>query len=199
MFSVSYLDISGALGILACGLLTLNFLMGMLLSVAYVRLPFWKKLPLIIQRINLTQLHNYTAYVAWALVLLHAGLLVLDKELGFRCQDLIWGLGAPKQPVFVMLGSISMLGLALLLVTTQKFIRRRLGFRLWKNIHLLSYILTLLFFVHGIYMDPLLKDRSPDWLDAEKLLIELGAFVMLVAIVLRARYHFQQNKQTQAD
>jgi hypothetical protein len=27
----------------------------------------------------------------------------------------------------------------------------------------------------------------------------LGAFVMLVAIILRVRYHFQQNKQTQAD
>jgi len=199
MFSASYLDISGALGILACGLLTLNFLMGMLLSVAYVRLPIWKKLPLYIQKINLIQLHNYTAYVAWALVLLHAGLLVLDKDLGFRWQDLIWGLGAPKQPIFVLLGSLSMLGLVLIIVTTQKFIKRRLGFRLWKNIHLLSYLLTLLFFVHGIYMDPLLKDRSPDWLDAEKLVIELGALVMLVAIILRVRFHFQQNKQTQAD
>jgi DMSO/TMAO reductase YedYZ heme-binding membrane subunit len=199
MFSASYLDISGALGILACGLLTLNFLMGMLLSVAYVRLPIWKKLPLYIQKINLIQLHNYTAYVAWALVLLHAGLLVLDKDLGFRWPDLIWGLGAPKQPIFVLLGSLSMLGLVLIIVTTQKFIKRRLGFRLWKNIHLLSYLLTLLFFVHGIYMDPLLKDRSPDWLDAEKLVIELGAVVMLVAIILRVRYHFQQNKQIQAD
>jgi DMSO/TMAO reductase YedYZ heme-binding membrane subunit len=199
MFSVNFLDISGALGILACGLLTLNFLMGMLLSVAYVRLPIWKKLPPYIQKINLIQLHNYTAYVAWAFVLLHAGLLVLDKDLGFRWQDLIWGLGAPKQPVFVMLGSVSMLGLVLLIVTTQKFIKRRLGFRLWKNIHLLSYILTLLFFVHGIYMDPLLKDRSPDWLDAEKLVIELGAFVMLVAIVLRVRYHFQQSNRSQVE
>jgi sulfoxide reductase heme-binding subunit YedZ len=199
MFSVNYLDISGALGIMACGLLTLNFLMGMLLSVTYVRLPFWKKLPPYIRQINLTQLHNYTAYIAWAMVLLHAGLLVLDKELGFKWQDLIWGLGAPKQPVFVMLGSLSMLGLVLIIVTTQKFIKRRLGFRLWKNIHLVSYLLTILFFVHGIYMDPLLKDRSPDWLDAEKLVIELGAFVMLVAILLRVRYHFQQSKQAYTD
>lgn len=195
MFSVSYLDISGALGILACGLLTLNFLMGMLLSVAYVRLPFWKKLPPYIQRINLMQLHNYTAYVAWALVLLHAGILVFDKDLGFTWQHIVWGLGAPKQPVFVMLGSISMLGLVVIIFTTQKFIKRRLGFRLWKNIHLLSYALTLLFFIHGIYMDPLLKDRSPDWLDAEKLVIEMGAFVMLIAIIVRVRYQYQQGKQ----
>ena len=48
-------------------------------------------------------------------------------------------------------------------------------------------------------MDPLLKDRSPDWLDAEKLVIELGAFVMLVAILLRVRYHFQQSNRTQVD
>jgi sulfoxide reductase heme-binding subunit YedZ len=76
---------------------------------------------------------------------------------------------------------------------TQIFIKRRLGFRLWKNIHPVSYLLTSLLFVHGIYMDPLIKDCSLDWLDAEKLVIELGAFIMLVAILLRVRYHFQQS------
>lgn len=194
MFSISYLDLSGALGIIACGLLTLNFLLGMLLSVAYVRLPFWKKLPVYIRELNLTQLHNYTAYVAWIVVLLHAALVVMDKPNGFSWLDIVWGFGAPKQPLFVGLGSVSMLGLVFIITTTQKFIKRRLGFRLWKNIHLLSYLLTILFFVHGIVMDPLLQDRSPDWIDAEKLVIELCACVMLVAIVLRVRYHVSLTK-----
>ncbi|MEI8111449.1 MAG: ferric reductase-like transmembrane domain-containing protein [Chitinophagia bacterium] len=192
MFSISYLDVSGALGILACCLLTLNFLMGMLLSVAYVRLSFWKKLPDFIQKLNLTQLHNYTAYIAWLLVLLHASLVVMDKSLGFSWQHLFWGLGAPKQPIFVWLGSLSMLGILLIIITTQKLIKKRLGFRLWKNIHLLSYLLTILFFVHGIFMDPLLKDRSPDWLDAEKFIIEMCAFLMIVAFILRIRFHLKQ-------
>lgn len=192
MFSISFLDLSGALGIMACGLLTLNFLLGMLLSVAYVRLPFWKKLPVHIRELNLTQLHNYTAYVAWIVVLLHAALVVKDKTTGFSWLDIFWGFGAPKQPLFVGLGSVSMLGLVLIITTTQKFIKRRLGFRTWKNIHLLSYLLTILFFVHGIVMDPLLQDRSPDWIDAEKLVIELCAFVMVIAMIFRFRYHLKQ-------
>ncbi|MBU3743316.1 MAG: hypothetical protein FGM61_02050 [Sediminibacterium sp.] len=194
MFSISYLDLSGALGILACGLLTFNFLLGMLLSVGYKRFASWKKLPVYVRELNLTQLHNYTAYVAWIIVLLHAALVVLDKTLGFSWQHVFWGLGAPKQPIFVWLGSLSMLGLIVIIITTQKIIKKRLGFRLWKNIHLLSYLLTILFFVHGIFMDPLLKDRSPDWFDAEKLVIELCAFVMLVAIILRVRYHLTSAK-----
>lgn len=192
MFSLSYLDLSGAIGILACGLLTLNLLMGMLLSVAYVRLPVWKKLPTFIRELNLSQLHNYTAYAAWILVLIHASLVVIDKKWGFSWLHLFWGLGAPKQSIYVWLGSLSMLGIFFIILTTQKIIKRKLGFRLWKNIHLLSYLLTILFFIHGIFMDPLLQDRSPDWLDAEKLVIEMCAFVIIVATYFRLRYHLKQ-------
>jgi len=35
MFGLSYLDISGAMGLCATGLLTFHFLLGMLLSTAY--------------------------------------------------------------------------------------------------------------------------------------------------------------------
>ena len=193
MFSISYLDLSGALGILACALLTLNFLMGMLLSVGYVKFAWWKKLPVYLRELNLTELHNYTAYIAWIVVIAHAGLVVMDTTLGFSWLNIIWGLGAPKQPLFVWLGSLSMLGLLLIIITTQKIIKRSMGFRLWKNIHLLSYLLTILFFVHGIFMDPLLKDRSPDWLDAEKLVIELCAIVIIIATIIRIRFHFKQH------
>jgi hypothetical protein len=42
-------------------------------------------------------------------------------------------------------------------------------------------------------MDPLLKDRSPDWLDAEKAVVELCGIALLAATIWRVRYHFQSK------
>ena len=194
MITLDYLDISGALGILACVLFTVNFLMGMLLSVAYQRLTWWNKLPAIIRSQNITQLHNYTAYIAWVTALVHAALLPINVELGFHWSHILWGLNAPKQPVFVMLGTIALLGFAFIIITTQKSVKRSMGFRLWKNFHLISYCLAIVFIVHGLFMDPLLKDRSPDWFDAEKAVVELCGIALLVATSWRIRYHFQTKE-----
>ena len=191
---IDYLDISGALGILACVLFTANFLMGMMLSVAYQRLPWWNRLPAIIRQLNMTNLHNYTAYIALSVAVLHAALLPMDNGLGFHWTHLLWGLNAPKQPVFVLLGTISLLGFAFIIITTQKSVKRYLGFRFWKNIHLLSYCLAIIFIVHGLFMDPLLKDRSPDWFDAEKSVVELCGIALLIASFFRIRYHLTTNR-----
>lgn len=190
---IDYLDLSGMLGILACVLFTTNFLMGMLLSVTYQRLPLWGKLPERVRQLNFTNLHNYTAYIAWCVALLHALLLPMDNGLGFHWTHLIWGLNAPQQPVFVLLGSISLMGFAFIILTTQKSVKRSLGFRFWKNIHLLSYCLAIIFIVHGLFMDPLLKDRSPDWFDAEKVVVELCALALIVASYFRVRFHFSSS------
>jgi DMSO/TMAO reductase YedYZ heme-binding membrane subunit len=176
MITLDYLDLSGALGILACVLFTGNFLMGMLLSVVYQKLPWWNKLPAIIRSQNLT-----------------AALLPINVELGFHWSHLLWGLNAPKQPAFVLLGSIAFIGFALIIITTQKSVKRSMGFRLWKNIHLISYCFAIVFIVHGLFMDPLLKDRSPDWLDAEKAVVELCGIALLAATIWRVRYHFQSK------
>lgn len=194
MLEFDYLDISGALGILACCLFTCNFLMGMLLSVAYQRLPWWNKLPVIIRQQNLTNLHNVTAYIAWFTAFFHAALLPLDINLGFHWTHLLWGLNAPKQPYFVLLGSMSLLGFAFIIITTQKSVKRSLGFRIWKNIHLLSYAMAIVFIVHGLFMDPLLKDRSPDWFDAEKAVVELCGISLLSATLWRINYHFKSTR-----
>jgi sulfoxide reductase heme-binding subunit YedZ len=191
---IDYLDLSGMLGILACVLFTTNFLMGMLLSATYQRLSWWSRLPVIVRQLNMTNLHNYTAYIAWCVALLHALLLPMDNGLGFHWSHLIWGLNAPKQPVFVLLGSISLMGFAFIIITTQKSIKRSLGFRFWKNIHLLSYCLAIIFIVHGLFMDPLLKDRSPDWFDAEKAVVELCGIALLIATYFRIRYHFSAQR-----
>jgi DMSO/TMAO reductase YedYZ heme-binding membrane subunit len=96
---------------------------------------------------------------------------------------------APHQSNIVVLGFIALLGLLLLIITTQKVVKQQLGFRTWKNIHLVAYLMALLFAVHGLLMDPLLKDRPTDWLDAEKAFSELLLLAVIVSGFMRYQYH----------
>ncbi|MBU0697664.1 MAG: ferric reductase-like transmembrane domain-containing protein [Bacteroidetes bacterium] len=194
MFDLTILDLSSAAGLTATGFLTFNILLGMLLSTAYKTTKIWKSLPKNIQKIRVYQLHNITAYVALTLVIIHPLLLLLDISTQFTFIDIIFPLHAPKQKLFVALGTLSLYALISVVITSQKVVKKRMSFRLWKNIHLISYLTAILFVIHGVAMDPLLKDRAIDYLDAEKLFPELCLIAIIVATLFRYRYHLKKKK-----
>jgi sulfoxide reductase heme-binding subunit YedZ len=185
----NWLDLSSTLGLIATAVLSFNLLLGILLSTAYRRSPLWKRMPALVRRVSLDDLHNWTAYVALALALAHPLLLLVDKSLRYRFADIVLPVSAPHQPVWTLLGSLALYAVIVVIVTTQKVVKRRLGFRAWKNIHLISYGTALLFVIHGIVMDPELKDRPVDWLDGEKLISEICGIVLVAATIIRWRYY----------
>jgi DMSO/TMAO reductase YedYZ heme-binding membrane subunit len=185
----NWLDLSSTLGLIATAVLSFNILLGILLSTGYRRSPLWKRMPVLVKRVSLDDLHNWTAYVALALALAHPLLLLGDKSLRYRVTDILLPVFAPHQPVWTLLGALALYALIVVVVTTQKVVKRRLGFRAWKNIHLISYGTALLFVIHGIVMDPELKDRPVDWLDGEKLLSEICAIVLVAATIVRWRHY----------
>ena len=193
LYGFSFLDISASLGLCAMGLLTFNFLLGMCLSTAYKKSILWKKLPETIKLISLDKLHNWTAYVALVFVIFHPLFLIFDTPHKFTLFDVFWPLHAPNQPTIVLLGSLSFYALVIVMITTQKIIKSKLSFRVWKNIHLISYGTALLFLFHGLLMDPELKDRALDWFDAEKVFSEGCFFLVMVTILIRYRYHLKNK------
>ena len=185
----NWLDLSSTLGLIATAVLSFNFLLGILLSTGYRRSPLWKRMPPLVRKLSLDDLHNWTAYVALVLALAHPVVLLADKALRYRVTDIVLPVFAPHQPVWTLLGSLALYAVIVVILTTQKAVKRRLGFRAWKNIHLISYGTALLFVIHGIVMDPELKDRPVDWLDGEKLVSEVCAVVLLAATIMRWRYY----------
>jgi sulfoxide reductase heme-binding subunit YedZ len=181
------IEISGIIGMFAMALLTLNMVMGMMLSTAYKKSSYWKKLPEQVKKLSIIDFHNYTAYVSLFLILVHVILIPLDPKSGFSFMDILQPLNAPHQPKVVVLGFISLIAILVVIITTQKPIKKMLGFRFWKTIHLISYCTAILFVIHGLLMDPLLKDRPTDWIDPEKMLAELCGVVLIVATVLRRK------------
>jgi len=186
-------DLSGVFGLIATVVLTCNMVLGMMLSTSFKKTNWGFTLPEKIKSIDVYNLHNYTAYTALFFVVAHVVLIPLDPATKFTYWDIIWPINAPHQANIVMIGAVSFLALLIVIITTQKGVKRKLGFSLWKKIHLLSYTTCILFVVHGLLMDPLLKDRPTDWIDAEKLLSEICGLVLLIAFILRYKYHLKST------
>ena len=182
------------MGLVATGLLTVNILLGMMLSSAYKKHNYWKHLPDRIKQINVYNLHNRTAYIALLFVLMHPILLLFDPATKFKFINIIFPINAPHQKLFVAFGTLSMFAIITVLITTQKAVKKKMNFRLWKNIHLISYCTALLFLVHGIVLDPKLKNRGLNFLDAEKLVSEICLVILVAASVIRYIYHLKTKK-----
>ena len=70
--------------------------------------------------------------------------------------------------------------------------RFRIGRRWWKRIHFSTYALFPLYAIHAILTDPALKDRNIDYLDGEKVYVELCVLAVIVAIGMRIRWQRAQ-------
>ena len=195
MSNISFLNLSSYTGLVATMVLTFNFLLGMLLSTNYKRQTYWKTLPQKIKNINLFNFHNWTAYFALFLVVLHPTFLLFDASTKFKFIDIIFPINAPTQKIFIAFGTLSMFAIFTVIITTQKIVRDKMSFRTWKNIHLISYGTAMLFVIHGIIMDSQLKNRSVDIFDTEKLVSEICLILLIVASVIRYKFHTKTKKK----
>lgn len=175
------LDLSADAGLVAMVLLTVNILLGLILSARYNTLRAWPY-----RRFPIFDLHNWTAYIALSLVFLHPILLLFSKGAGFHVLDILWPVYSPKQTFYNCLGAVAFYCVIFVVVTS--YFRSRLGSRLWKKLHYISYVAAGFLLVHGILSDPHLKNAPPDLLDGEKVLIEICALVIAIATVWRIRY-----------
>ncbi len=175
------LDLSSDVALVALCLLTTNLLLGLMLSMHYNPWTHWPH-----RRFNYFKLHNWNAYLALALVVLHALLLLAVKTPAFRFLDLVYPVNGPKQPWINTIGAASLY--VLLVVIVSSYYRVEIGRRQWKLLHFLTYATAALFYVHGLLTDPTLKDHPIDYLDGEKVLVEVCALLVLALAAYRLRW-----------
>jgi sulfoxide reductase heme-binding subunit YedZ len=168
------IDLSSFAGLTAMCLLTLNLLLGLLVKTNYNPALQWprRKLPW-----PLFKIHNWTAYIAIAVVILHPVILLFSSTAHFKPVDILFPIHSPNQTLYNTLGALTFYTFALVVVTS--YFRPKLGYRPWKKLHYFAYLAAALMFVHGTLIDPDLKNRPTDFLDGEKLLVE-GCFVLVL-------------------
>lgn len=181
---MSALDLSNYAGLTAVGLLTLNILLGLLLSVKYNPMRRWPR-----RRVNTVRLHNWTGYAALTVSFLHPVVLLFDRAAGFGAVDLLWPFGAPKQPYVNAVGALAFWLLLFIVATSILWQERHvMSRRVWKRLHFSTYALFPLYAVHALLTDPALKDRPLDPFDAEKVFVELCILAVAIAIGFRVRH-----------
>jgi len=184
-------DLSSDIGLVAVGCLTANILFGLLLSVGYNPARQWPRRP-----IKLFTFHNWTGYTALALSTLHPIVLLFSATAGFGLRDITIPIWSPTQPVENTIGAIGFYLVAFVVLTS--FFRTAFGHRNWKRLHYTVYAAATAFFIHSLLTDPLLQNRSVDWLDAEKVFVEGCMLAVAAATVWRVRYGRQRSADRRA-
>lgn len=179
------LDLSSYAGLTAMTLLTFNILIGLVMSVKYNPVRSWPH-----RRINTFKIHNWTAYIALTVAVIHPVIILFSSTAKFGLIDIVYPVNAPKQPWINVLGALALYTLAFVVVTS--YFRRGLGRKTWKSLHFTAYGTAALFYVHGILTDPNLKDQPIDFLDGEKVYVELCLLIVIAAVILRIRWQLRQ-------
>jgi DMSO/TMAO reductase YedYZ heme-binding membrane subunit len=185
------LDLSADIGLLAVFLGTANICLGQLIAVRYSPWRLWPH-----RRINIFVVHNWTAYLLMASVLIHPLILLFSTNSRWRLLDVALPVQSPVQPIENTVGAVSLYLIMLVLLTS--YFRLRLGRPRWKLFHYLTYVAAVCFFFHGILADPNLKGSPVDPLDGEKVFVESCLFVVLLTTVWAWRYRLLKSRKERA-
>jgi predicted ferric reductase len=181
---VDPIEITSLVGLVAVYLLAANVLLGILMSARYNPWTRWPH-----RRINILRLHNWTAYVALGLSVLHPIPLLFVAKPRFRFIDIVYPVDSPQQPTVNVLGAIALYLLAFTVVTS--IYRAEIGRQRWRPLHYLTYVVALLMVIHGALTDQHLNESPIDLLDAEK----LGIIACGLAIALAAGLRFRWTRR----
>ena len=176
------IDVSSVAGLIAVGIFTAQILLGLLLSVGYNPIRRWPRL----RWAKLFTFHNWLGYIGLATAALHPTILLFSSEAGFRLFDIAVPIWSPTQPIPNTLGAIAFYLVAFVVLTS--YARRVFGRHRWKQLHFTAYVAAAVFYVHGVWADPLLKNRPVDFIDAEKAYVEACALLVIAATIWRFNY-----------
>jgi len=172
------LDLCSYLGLAAVGFITLNLLLGMLMSLRYSPVRHWPH-----RHINIFALHQWTAYFAVFFTLTHPVVLLFLKTPHFSIVNIAWPLHSYLQPKLNSAGAAALY--LVLLVWVSSLLRHPLGRPLWRSLHYLVFPAAVLIFLHSVLTDPELKNAHPDLLDGGKVFVEIACLLSLLATSVR--------------
>jgi sulfoxide reductase heme-binding subunit YedZ len=127
-------------GFTALVLLTASVALGLVTSVRWTS-PRWP-------RFFSQSLHRNISLFALFFLLIHIATSIIDPFAGLSVRDALIPVGANYRPLWLGLGVIGAELFAAVLITS--LVRHRLGFALWRAVHLLAYVSWPVAVLHGI-------------------------------------------------
>jgi len=185
---ISAIDLSADVGLVAVGLITLNFLLGLMMALRYSPVRYWPH-----KHFNYFRIHNWTGYLLLGTSILHPVILLFSSTAKFRLIDVTYPVHSPSQPLDNTIGAIALYLLAIVVVTS--YLRVTLGRKTWKAFHFVTYAAAIALFWHSIFTDSQLKNSPLDPFDGEKVFIEVCLLVIIGIGILRWRHAVRKAKE----
>ena len=130
------------------------------------------------------RLHYWTGCLALIVSMIHPVILLSSPAANFRLRDIVYPVHSPTQPLVNSIGAVALYSVMFVVVTS--YFRLKLGRRLWKAFHFFIYAAAIALFWHSIFTDPNLKNSPIDFLDGEKVFVEICC--VLIAVLGFARW-----------
>jgi len=178
-------------GLVGVFLATFNILLGLLIAVRYSPVRFWPH-----RRFNIFALHNWTAYLLLASIMIHPLILLVVNRNRFRFVDIVFPIHSPLQPLENTIGAVGLYLLVVVVLTS--YFRKKLGRHAWKLFHFLVYVAGVLVFIHSIFTDPNLNGGAIDYLDGGKVFVFACLIVLLGASLWAMRYRIRKDRLERA-
>jgi len=181
-------DVCAYVGLVAVFLATANILLGLLIAIRYSPVRFWPH-----RRFNIFAIHNWTAYVLLATIVIHPLILLFVNRNRFRLYDIFVPIHSPLQPFENTVGAIAAYILTIVLITSyyrKQFVRRN-----WKLLHFLVYPAAVLVFIHSILTDPNLNGGPIDYLDGGKVFVFICLALIAGASVWAWRFRVKKDRR----
>lgn len=132
--------ISRASGLVAYGLLSASVVLGLLMSTRAAKHVLSPKVT--------AELHTFLSVLSLVFLGLHGGALLFDGFFHFTPLSVLVPFASPYEPLWVGLGVIG--GWATAAVAASVRMRKRIGYRRWRQMHYLAFLAWGLSLVHGM-------------------------------------------------
>lgn len=106
-----------------------------------------------------TLIHQFFSTVGMLLLAAHLGLLFIDPWMPFDLKELFVPMASEYEPLAVTLGIVAMYLSAIVIVTS--WLRKGLGPKVWRALHLLSIPMFSLMLLHGLLVG---TDSQRPWM-----------------------------------
>ncbi|MGL4174070.1 MAG: ferric reductase-like transmembrane domain-containing protein [Actinomycetota bacterium] len=122
-------------------------------------------------------LHRNIAFLALALLVVHAGSSIVDEYVDIRWWHAFIPVGATYEPVWLGLGTVASNLMVATILTSV--VRHRIGHRWWLSVHLTTYPGFMIGVIHGLGMG---TDAGESW----SVITTIGCIALVVvAMVIR--------------
>ncbi|MGI8553885.1 MAG: ferric reductase-like transmembrane domain-containing protein, partial [Dehalococcoidia bacterium] len=134
-----------------------------------------KALDRLVARWRVTDIHTFLSVLVALFVVVHVVALLGDRFIGFSVVQLLVPFASSFQPVWTGVGIIT--AYLLLLVLFSFPARRFIGYRAWRSLHYLTFLVYVGALVHGLFAG---SDSSTIWAK----IIYLGTVAVVLAFTL---------------